>query len=88
MLLTGLPVAFSQNNNYVFAQTGIRNAEKKNFLTAFINIYQNLQLNLGVILWTFQFNNAFPNKISDAVILCVSLFLSRLFMFSNGRNTL
>ena len=50
MLLTGLPVAFSQDNNCVLAQTGIRIAEKKNFLTAIINIYQNLQLNLGAIL--------------------------------------
>ena len=46
----GLPFAFSQENKCVLAQTGIRNAEKKNFHTAFINIYQNLQLNLGAIL--------------------------------------
>ena len=49
MLLTGLPVAFSQENNYVLAQIGIRNAEKKIFQTAFINIDQNWQLNLGAI---------------------------------------
>ena len=46
MLLTGLPVAFSQDNNCVLAQAGIINAEKNNFQTAFINICQNLQLNL------------------------------------------
>ena len=50
MLLTGLPVAFSQDNNCVLAQAGIRNAEKNNFQTAIINIYQNLQLNLGAVL--------------------------------------
>ena len=49
MLLTP-PVAFSQDNNCVLAQTGIRNAEKKTFQTAIINSYQNLQLNLGAIL--------------------------------------
>ena len=37
----GLPVGFSQDNNCVLAEAGIRNAEKKNFQTAFINIYQN-----------------------------------------------
>ena len=50
MLLTGVPVAFSQDNNWLLAKAGIRNAEKKNFQTAIINIYQNLQLNLGAVL--------------------------------------
>ena len=50
MLLTGMPVAFSQDNNCVLAQAGIRNAEKNNFQTAIINIYKNLQLNLGAVL--------------------------------------
>ena len=40
MLLTDLPVAFSQDNNCVLALAGIRNAEKKNFQTAIINIDQ------------------------------------------------
>ena len=50
MLLTELPVAFSQDNNCVLAQAGIRNEEKTNFQTAIIIIYQNLQLNLGAVL--------------------------------------
>ena len=50
MLLTGLPVTFSQDKNYVLTQAGIRNAEKKDFQTAFINIYQILPLNLDTIL--------------------------------------
>ena len=89
VLLTGLPVAFSQDKNCMLAQAGIRNAEKKNFQTSFINIYQNLPLNfLGIILTTFQFNNAFLIEISDAVSVCACLILTRFFMFSNGRNTL
>ena len=36
--LTGLSIAFSQDNNCVLAQTGIRNAEIKNFHTAFIKL--------------------------------------------------
>ena len=50
MLLTGLPVAFSQDNNCVLAQAGIRKAEKTNFQTAIINIYQNLQMNFSAVL--------------------------------------
>ena len=50
MLLTGLPIAFTQDNNCMSTQAGIRNAEKKNLQAAIINIYQNLQLNLGAVL--------------------------------------
>ena len=50
MLFTGLPVAFSQDNNCVLAQAGIRNAEKKNFQTAIINIKLTNELNLGAVL--------------------------------------
>ena len=89
MLLSGLPVALSQDNSCMLAQTSIRNAENKNFQTAFITLYQNLPMNLCAILQTFQFNMHFP-KISDAVtrILCACLFLTSFFLFSNGRNTL
>ena len=48
MLLTGLSVALSKNDSCKIA--GIRNAGKKTFQTEFINIYQNLHLNLGAIL--------------------------------------
>ena len=50
MLLTGLSVALSKKDSRKVAQAGIRNAGKKTFQTEFINIYQNLQLNLGAIL--------------------------------------
>ena len=83
MLFPGLPVAFSQDKNCVLAKADIRNAEKKTF-----QIYQNLPLNLGTILTTFQFNNAFPIEMSDADILCACLFVTRFFLFSNGRTTL
>ena len=45
VLLTGLPAAFSQYNNCVLAQADFRNAEKKNFQTAFINIYKKKTYN-------------------------------------------
>ena len=73
VLLTDSPAASSQDN-CVLAQVDIRNAEKKDFQTAFINIYQTLQLNLGAILLTFQLNNAFAIETSDAVILWICLF--------------
>ena len=50
MLLTGLSVASSKNDSCKIAQAGIRNAGKTIFQTEFINIYQNIHLNLGVIL--------------------------------------
>ena len=51
-------------------------------------MYQNLHLNLGAILYTFQLNSAFAIEISDTIILCVCLFLTHFEMFFNGRNTL
>ena len=50
MLLTGLSVALSNNDSCKIAQAGIGNAGKKTFQTEFINMYQNLHLNLGAIL--------------------------------------
>ena len=50
MLLTGLSVALSQDDSCKIAQAGIRNAGKKTFQAPFINIHQNLDLNLGAIL--------------------------------------
>ena len=50
MLLTGLSVALSKNDSCKTAQAGIRNAGEKNFQTEFINIYQNLHLNVGAVL--------------------------------------
>ena len=54
-LLTGLPVVFSKNNNCLldsfFFQAGIRKAEKKNFQSALINSYQNLQLDRVKRIW-------------------------------------
>ena len=50
MLLMGLSVALSKNDSCKIAQADIRNAGKKTFQTQFINIYQNLHVNLGAIL--------------------------------------
>ena len=50
MLLTSLSFASSKNESCKIAQAGIGNAGKKTFQAEFINIYQNLQLNLGAIL--------------------------------------
>ena len=50
MLLTGLSVALFQDNGSMFIQAGIRNADKKDFQTVFVNIYRNLHFDLGAIL--------------------------------------
>ena len=55
----------------------------KTFKTPVINIYQNWHLNLGAIIWTFQFNNGFTIEISGAVVLCACLFLTHFAILSN-----
>ena len=50
MLLTCLSVALFKNDSCKIAQAGFRNAGEKTFQTEFINLYQNLHLNLGAIL--------------------------------------
>ena len=54
MLLTGLSVALSKNDSCKITQAGIRNAGEKTFQTEFINIHQNLHLNLGAIFIDFS----------------------------------
>ena len=83
MLLTGLPVAYSQDNNCVLAQAGIRNAEKKKSK----HHYQNLsQLTIEFRCHFIDFSVS-HRDFRRSYFLC--LFVSDLFfLFSNRRNTL
>ena len=81
MLLTGWPVAFSQNKNCVCTGRYQKYGEKE-FPDS---LYQNLPLNLDTILTTFQFHNAFAIEISDAFIFClVSLCFLMAEILSNS----
>ena len=84
MLLTSLPVAISRDNSCVLAQAGIRNAEKERISRQHLS-----KLTFEFTCYLIDISvNAFPIEISDAVILCACLCLTRFVMFSSGRNSL
>ena len=82
MLLTGLSATLSKNDSCKIVHAGFRNARKKTFQTEFINLYQNLLLNLDAFYRLFNLTIHLPQRFQTQ-LFCVFVYfwvISKCFL--------